>query len=804
MERWVGPSESHRMAPAYEVGKARGARRSTKPRRGSAKAQEGETAHGRGTSRRILAPMRPHPETALPTAIAGLLAAALCGSSVSARDPIAGAGTLLPRADGPVALVGGTVHTMVPGEAPFVATVLVGSDGRIRDVAPDLPVPPGAVRIDCRGKHVVPGLIDALVGFDPAHDALYTAAGVTLVRDIGNDPSRIFALRRRELRDYVPGPTLLTAGVLIDGAPPSTPTALMLHGAEQAQRDLGILIDQRPDFLSVHAGVPAELWPIVIELGHERGLQVWGPRTRDMTLADTIAGGLDGLLYVDGFLPPEVDWDIVLPLAFDRPVAAAAEAGMRVVPMLGGMEKRLQFPTTPDQDLAYLGPHFVPWWSRDLAARNQQKASDPRFMEVGERVMSKQAALVKKLHDAGVHLVPGSGAPNPWIFPGRGLHEELALWRAAGIADAELLRLATWDAARALRVANEHGSIQVSYLANLVVADGDPTADIGVLREPHAVVVRGIALTREDLDDVLETLQIEQSAAREEASKPLEIDPPVVPDGAVVLEGQVETVVNTERVSGERFAVVREVDGGVAICSRMVTPPQGVWAGREVEITQHLMDGELQKFTVSIRSADEVLQAFGLFAEGQWRVRRKHNGEVLATEIYQQRVRAISLDSVTTALALGQAEHAPGGEVEALFVFRIQDALEPELVRWETVWDATTQHLVATSLGRMLFDFHADGSPRVLRKQVGGNVVDTILVWSETHGGAGFPLPPAKRARIAERDRMLEEAENARRGESGSDDADGGEGADGGEDAVGGEDADGGDDAGGDPEDDGR
>ena len=93
-----------------------------------------------------------------------------------------------------VALVGGTVHTMVPGEEPQVATVLI-EDGTIRAIGPDLELPPGAARFDLTGQHLVPGLIDTLVHFDANHDALYLAAGVTVVRDVGG--SRVKTLAER-------------------------------------------------------------------------------------------------------------------------------------------------------------------------------------------------------------------------------------------------------------------------------------------------------------------------------------------------------------------------------------------------------------------------------------------------------------------------------------------------------------------------------------------------------------------------------------------------------------------------------
>ncbi len=56
-----------------------------------------------------------------------------------------------------VLLSGGTVHPM--DGAPFIGDVLLGADGRIAKVGTGLSAS-GATRVDCKGKHVYPGLID--------------------------------------------------------------------------------------------------------------------------------------------------------------------------------------------------------------------------------------------------------------------------------------------------------------------------------------------------------------------------------------------------------------------------------------------------------------------------------------------------------------------------------------------------------------------------------------------------------------------------------------------------------------------
>lgn len=66
-----------------------------------------------------------------------------------------------PAAAQTYAIQGGTIHTLT-GEA-FVGTVLV-RDGRIAAVGPNVTVPAGAEIVDATGRHVYPGMFDAISG----------------------------------------------------------------------------------------------------------------------------------------------------------------------------------------------------------------------------------------------------------------------------------------------------------------------------------------------------------------------------------------------------------------------------------------------------------------------------------------------------------------------------------------------------------------------------------------------------------------------------------------------------------------
>lgn len=106
--------------------------------------------------------------------------------------------------------------------------------------------------------------------------------------------------------------------------------------------------------------------------------------------------------------------------------------------------------------------------------------------------MYEQSLLnTRKLHRAGVHLV--FGTDTPFVF-GNFFHSvmnEVRALKLAGLSNEAVLRMATSDAASALRIADRVGTIEPGKSADLVLVDGDPLADIEALGRVDLVMKEG-------------------------------------------------------------------------------------------------------------------------------------------------------------------------------------------------------------------------------------------------------------------------------------------------------------------------
>jgi hypothetical protein len=125
----------------------------------------------------------------------------------------------------------------------------------------------------------------------------------------------------------------------------------------------------------------------------------------------------------------------------------------------------------------------------------------------GRRLFAKRRQLVLALHNAGVPLLAGTDAPMRNVPPGFGLHEELAEFVRSGLSPTAALRAATYEPARYFDALDSLGTVAPGKLADLVLLDADPRADIAYAHRIAAVFTRGRVYDRAALDSLLADVQ---------------------------------------------------------------------------------------------------------------------------------------------------------------------------------------------------------------------------------------------------------------------------------------------------------
>lgn len=407
--------------------------------------------------------------------------------------------TAAPPAAGPAAAAPGGF--VVRGARVFdgirtlgIADVLV-SGGKIVAVGRDLAVPPGTEAVAGAGRTLLPGLIDSHAHSlgDTLRDAL--VFGVTTELDMFADPRWAAKVKA----DQAAGGRLDEADLRSAGTLATVPGG---HGTEygfpiptltrpgEAQAWVDARVAEGSDYIKIvieDGRILGRSFPTLdqatvaalVAAAHRRGKLAVVHATTLAAAREAIDAGADGLehLFVDRLPDP----------GFGRFVAAHHAF---VVPTLSVLKD-----VAGDGAGAALvrDPRLAPYIDPDNAANLERRYPE----RPGKTAIYAPApAAVRQLAAAGARILAGTDAPNSGTAHGASLHGELQLLVEAGLTPTEALAAATSAPAAAFRLA-DRGRIAPGLRADLVLVEGDPTADVLQTRAIVRVWKLGVAADRD-------------------------------------------------------------------------------------------------------------------------------------------------------------------------------------------------------------------------------------------------------------------------------------------------------------------
>ncbi len=406
--------------------------------------------------------------------------------------------------DPPTAIVGARLIDGT-GAPPRTDCVVLVVGERIAAVGPGVRIPEGATIVDGKGMTVLPGMFDThghcftVDGKDQyeAYPLLFLAGGVTTTFSPGElDPEAAYALRERLAKNEQDGARLLSAGPYFEKG--KSELAWLVGYTDEAEA-LQWLEKHGPRMngLKLQMQVTDAEAAAIIEGAHRRGLRVTG-HLDSITAARAIELGIDrlehGLFAMSDFSPGKKQWA--------EKFRGLAELDLQsktvqdLVDLIVARRVALSATTASFEELV---PGYVPVtpdWEKYLAPdqRRLQKARLLRIQNLpADRfawlasAVRKQLEFLKLVHDRGGVVVTGTDPGGKMLIPGFGLHRELALLVRGGFTPLAAIRAATQHAAWALGVDGELGTIEAGKLADLVLVNGDPSADIADVGRTVAV-----------------------------------------------------------------------------------------------------------------------------------------------------------------------------------------------------------------------------------------------------------------------------------------------------------------------------
>src|SRR3990172_12229274 len=184
---------------------------------------------------------------------------------------------------------------------------LIGSSDQIE-------VPREALIVDGRGKYLMPGLVDMHVHIQFEDDMLlWVANGVTSVRNMWGNTGKMLqfgfpdqlALRKQIEQGALFGPTIYTAGPVMEGSPAFHPLAEVFDTPEAARESVAWQKAQGYDFIKVYDHLSPEVYQAIIAAARENDIPVIGHVPFAVGLDGVFASGQLTIEHLTGYIYPD-------------------------------------------------------------------------------------------------------------------------------------------------------------------------------------------------------------------------------------------------------------------------------------------------------------------------------------------------------------------------------------------------------------------------------------------------------------------------------------------------------------------
>lgn len=377
------------------------------------------------------------------------------------------------------------------GDAAVEDATVVVQNGRISAVRTGGSggIPDGTPVIDAQGKTLLPGLMDNHYHYWSPHDGGgLLARGVTSVRDPGVAISESMNFKEAINLGLLTGPSIYTAGPLLDGEHGYHPRVdVALRTPEAAAPLVRALKAQGADALKAYFMLDPNVLRAVVQEARVQGLPVTGHIGVRTSWTEAMDAGINGFSHIrvwKDFLSPDVQ-----PRGLDQSLDASRNPTARMQ-----ADWREIDPDSPEVD-ALIQRMVETNTALDPTLRIQriEDASRNQFslelFAAAEESYRRMGRFVRKAQEAGVLLLAGTDNVN--------LFDELEAYAEFGIPNAEILKAATVNGARWLGKEDEFGTIEPGKRAHLVLVDGNPLEDIEEIRNVVLVVKDGVVVYRD-------------------------------------------------------------------------------------------------------------------------------------------------------------------------------------------------------------------------------------------------------------------------------------------------------------------
>jgi imidazolonepropionase-like amidohydrolase len=373
---------------------------------------------------------------------------------------------------------------------------IVMENGRITAIGkqPALKIPKGAMVIDGEGRFALPGLWDMHAHFEQVEwGPVYLAAGVTTVRDVGNEFEFMTAVRDGIKAGRGLGPRILLAGI-VDGDSPSALGVIRANTPDEARAVVKRYYDAGFNQIKTYSSIKPDILKVICDEAHKLGLTVTGHVPQGMTTFQAIEAGMDQINHIQ-YVP-----QTLLPKDYKAERGVVPKIDFESAEAKQAIEFFKRHNTVFDPTLVVFDWLFHPAnepfanfepgaakLPRELYAPVNNTGLPPERAQFGRDSMKLFLEIVGFLHKNNLTVVAGTDQ----VVPGHSLRREIELYVKAGFTPMEAIQAATIVPARVMKMDKDSGTVEPNKYADLILIDGNPLENISNIRNTKYVITNG-------------------------------------------------------------------------------------------------------------------------------------------------------------------------------------------------------------------------------------------------------------------------------------------------------------------------
>ncbi len=371
---------------------------------------------------------------------------------------------------------------------------------KIIAITPDSILNSGFEIINAQGKFIMPGLIDMHAHiFDRTDLPQYLSYGVTTVRNMMGFPMHL-RWKQQLSENKLLGSQLITGSPTINSGDNAGPFHKIVDNASEAHEAVEEYLNEGYDFIKVYDDVDSLQMDAIQKAAIDKNAQITGHPPK-MSLDGLLSSSMVSIEHTEEllkFLDKERSEESIRELA--KQIKVSNKAVTLNLVAFNRINRISQEGSSYYESLQNdrLNPVTKFIGTKQLEIYTQAGTKYKQYAQDKYRAMEN---LCRILNEERVNILFGTDSGPNFIVAGASIIEEMELLREAGLTGYDVLRSATFNAAKTLNKPNL-GKVQVGSTANLIVFNENPIENFNVFSSPNMLFTRSKYYSNNDLTEI--------------------------------------------------------------------------------------------------------------------------------------------------------------------------------------------------------------------------------------------------------------------------------------------------------------